>query len=426
MLSLVPIVAIGLLVPANTDTVRTRWTVPQYLALVERSNPELTAARERVAAAQARVGPAGRPSDPMIEVELMNRSLPGFGKSSPVAMDQVRITQSIPAPGSLGAATSASQQRVTAEALQLEETRHLLRWRATTDLIELDRIDRTAALLETLGPALESLRNGAKARYAVGQAQQPDVIRAQLETTRLAEELIILRSERRAVLARLNAIALRPAGAPLDSVVLPIPPDSIPPVPDLVQRSLSNRPLLASRRASREAAAFDSRRARLERWPMLQVGLAYGQQPMFGASGTDRMLSVMVGANLPIWSGSRQRQMRREAEAMERMAAADVIAAEAETQARIDEVAAEADRASRLVTLYRSTLVPESRAAAASALASYRAGGVDFETVISAQLAIVRAEVELVRLAGERARAVAELEYLTAGPIGTGLEGGSQ
>jgi len=329
-------------------------------------------------------------------------------------MDQIRISQSIPTPGKLGAATAAARERGAAEANQVEEVRRLVRWRATVDFIELDRLNRIAVLLDAFAPSLRSLGDVAGARYAVGEAEQADVIRAQLETARFAEELAVLDADRQAAVARLNAMALRDPGARIDSVVLPPAPDSIPSVVVLVEAALRNRPLLAVRRATRQAATFDRRRAALERWPDLELGLAYGQQPMFDAPGTDRMLSIMIGASLPIWSGSRQRQMRREAEAMERMAAADILATRAETEARIGELAVAFHRASRLASLYRGTLVPQSRIAAASALASYRAGGVDFETVISSQLAVFRSELDVVRLAADRAQARAELEYLTA------------
>jgi outer membrane protein TolC len=294
------------------------------------------------------------------------------------------------------------------------------------DLIELDRLDRIGALLTGFIPALRGLEEIANSRYAVGQAGQPDVIRAQLERARFAEELVMLEADRRATVARLNALALRPPEARIDSVALPPLPDSIPSLGALVERSLRDRPLLSARRSSRLAAASDRRRAELGRWPDFEVALTYGQQPMFDGPGTDRMLSVMVGASLPIWSGSRQRQMRREAEAMERMAAADIIATEAETQGRIGELAADLERAARLDTLYRGTLVPQARSAVASALASYRVGGVDFETTISAQLAVVRSELEVVRLGADRARVLAELEYLDAISFVTSSNGGSR
>jgi len=417
---LVPLVVFSISLSVASDTTKTRWSLAEYLALVEANGPELVVARERLAAAEARIGPARRPPDPMIELGLMNRSLPGLGRSSPVAMDQVRITQSIPVPGRLAAAASAARERGAAEAGQVDEIRRLLRWRATSDLIELDRLDRTATVLDGFAPAFRALEDVTRSRYALGQAEQTDVIRAQLETARFTEELVTLDAERRAIVARLNAMARRPPDARIDAVVIPPAPDSVPAVGHLVETALRSRPLLAGRRSMRDAAGYERRRADLERWPDFEVGLAYGQQPMLDRSGTDRMISIMVGASLPIWSGSRQRQMRREAAAMERMAAADIVATEAETEARIGELAADADRAGRLAALYRGTLVPQSRSVTASALASYRTGGVDFESVVSGQLEVLRAELEVLRLDAERARALAELEYLTA------ISGGSR
>jgi outer membrane protein TolC len=414
MLSFLPILAIGTSLLFGADTVRTRWTLAEYLALVESANPELTVARERLAAAEARVGQARRPPDPMIEFGVMNRSLPRFGKDSPVAMDQVRISQMIPIGGKQGAAVSAARERATADAGQVEEVRRLVRWRATADLIDLDRIDRVGALLEAFTPALRSLGDVVSARYAVGLAEQADVLRAQLEAARFAEEVVMLEADRRATVARLNAMALRAPGTRIDAIELPRRPDSILAVAQMVEAARERRPLLTVRRATRLAAGSDRRRAAMERWPDLEVGLAYGQQPMFDGPGTDRMLSVTIGARLPIWSGSRQVQMRREAEAMERMAAAEVLATEAETQARVGELAAAADRAARLMTLYRGTLNPQNRIAVASALAGYRAGLVDLETVISSQLDAFRAEIDLARFEADHAQALAELEYLTA------------
>ncbi|MDX2057358.1 MAG: hypothetical protein SFV24_06115 [Gemmatimonadales bacterium] len=109
MLSLAPLIAVGLSALAGTDTTRTRWTMAEYLAVVDAAHPELIVARERARAAEARIGPARRPPDPMVELGIMNRSLPGLGRSSPVAMDQIRFSQVVPIPGRLGAATDAAR-----------------------------------------------------------------------------------------------------------------------------------------------------------------------------------------------------------------------------------------------------------------------------------------------------------------------------
>jgi len=66
----------------------------------------------------------------------------------------------------------------------------------------------------------------------------------------------------------------------------------------------------------------------------------------------------MVGATVPIWAGSRQKQMRLEAQAMREMAVADLASIKAETQARVLEILADLDRVVRLTALYRGTVLP--------------------------------------------------------------------
>jgi hypothetical protein len=54
------------------------------------------------------------------------------------------------------------------------------------------------------------------------------------------------------------------------------------------------------------------------------------------------------------------------------------------------------------------------QAAASAALSGYRAGTVDFMTLLDSQMAVLRATQELFRFDAEMGKAFAELEMLTA------------
>jgi hypothetical protein len=99
---------------------------------------------------------------------------------------------------------------------------------------------------------------------------------------------------------------------------------------------------------------------------------------------------------------------------MQAMSAADLNDLRAETRGRIGELYADLTRARRLAELYRGTLLPQTDATAQSALAGYRAGAVDFMTLLDTQMATIRAHQELFRFDAERGKAIAELEMLTA------------
>lgn len=62
-------------------------------------------------------------------------------------------------------------------------------------------------------------------------------------------------------------------------------------------------------------------------------------------------------------------------------------------------------------------MLPQAEAAASSALASYRSGGVDFMTVLDNRMIVNRYREELVALTASEGRAWAELEMLVGRPL---------
>jgi outer membrane protein TolC len=398
-----------LVVPA--DTLPVPWRLTDFLAAVESQSPQLAGARAELLAAEARVGPLSRLPDPRIQLGLMNRSLPGFGKRSPLAMDQIQLMQMVPVPGKLAAAAARARAEVRVTAASADQRRAEVRLRAAGDFIELDRVDRSTASLERTGPLLREIEGLARTMYSVGSGAQSSVLRAQIELARLEEELIGMRAMRAGTSARINAL-LRSEDVPV-AVRTPVLPDSLPTIATLVDAALRVGPGTAPAR-EREAAAHAGRRvASLERWPDLELGVAYGRQPMPDEPGTDHMVSLMIGTSIPLWAGSRQGAMRRESAAMAAAAQAELRAVEADTRARIGELVADVQRARRLRELYRGTILPQARGAAASALAAYRTGGASFEAVLEAHLALSRYDLQVIQLDAEQARAVAELEALT-------------
>jgi outer membrane protein TolC len=159
------------------------------------------------------------------------------------------------------------------------------------------------------------------------------------------------------------------------------------------------------------AATAGEKLAAKEIWPDLQVGVQYGQRG--GEMGTERMGSLMLGASVPVFAKSRQNRMRDEAGAMRLMAEADLAAMRSETRARVASTHAALTRARALSRLYRSTIILQAEATAASALAAYRVGGVDFMTLLDDRMTVNRYRQELLELEAAEGKAWAELEMLT-------------
>ncbi|HEY6101912.1 MAG TPA: TolC family protein [bacterium] len=377
---------------------------------VEAASPRLEAAQQLTRAAEARIAPARRPPDPQLQFGLMNRNFPSFGLQDPLGMNQVQLMQMVPIAGKLGLAGRVAKAQAGATRERSEDLRWELRSRAAMAFYDLYQTDQSLAVAVETQRLLRDIAKTAETMYAVGQGRQPDVLRAQVELARMTEEITRMHAMRASMVARLNALLDRSQNVEVPSPELPRFPADLPSLDSLERLALANRPMLKAGEQDLQAARAGARLARREIWPDLQVGITYGQRPM--EAGTDRMISIMLGFTVPIFAGSRQLQMRRETEAMQLMAAADLQAMRAETRGRLGELYAEVDRVRNLGTLYRTTVLPQSDATAVSATAAYRVGGVDFMTLLDARMTVNKYRQDLYQLEAEEGKALAELEML--------------
>jgi outer membrane protein TolC len=381
-------------------------------AMVDARSPMLRAANAAARAADARIGPTTRLPDPQLQIASMNRQLPGFGLDPVLGMNQVQLMQMIPLGGRLGHSAEVARGQARAASAEAAETRLTQRAAVARQFFALYRLDRSLQVAEESRDVVRRLLATAEGMYRVGRGRQADLLRAQVEVARMGEEITRMRAMRVAEGARLNGLLDRPGSDTLPTPELPALTAVLPSVDSLVTLARATRPMLAAATSRVEAAKAEEARAKGEMWPDLTVGVVYGQRRM--ETETDRMLSLMVGATVPLWAGSRQKQMQQEAGAMREMAEADASAIKAETGARVVEIVAEVDRTRRLMALYRQTILPQAVATVNSSLSAYQVGTVDFMTVLDNQMTVNRYRTELVGLTAELGTVLAELEMVTA------------
>ena len=383
---------------------------------VGRDHPRVTAARALARAALARVPGASRPPDPQLQLGFMNYALPGLAPMRPLGMTQLQLMQMLPVGGKLGLAGRVASARAAATGERVQEVAWDLRGETATAFYDLYAADRRLEIERETLRLLRDIARTAESMYRVGAGRQADVLRAQVEIARMAEDTLRRQATRRAMVARLNALLSRDPAAPIAPPALPCFPDSLPAPAWLDSVAAAGRPTIRAGLEEARAADASASLARKEIIPDLQLGVQYGQR---GAAertterSTERMGSLMIGASIPVFARDRQLRMREEAGAMRAMAHAEVAAMRAETRGRIGEAYAELTRARDLARLYRTTILPQAEAAVASAMSSYRAGTVDFLTLLEGRRTVNGYREELAALEAEQGKAWAELERLT-------------
>lgn len=396
-----------------------------YDALRER-NPRVQAAEALARAARARIPSAGLPPDPQVQLGWMNYELPSLKPMEIVGMTQLQVMQMLPIGGKLGLSRSIARSRATAQSARAAESWWEVRAQAAMPFYEIYRADQSLRVMRETLRLLTDIREIADVMYGVGDGNQIDVLRAQVEIARMTEDTLRMQAMRIGMAARLNAILDQPQQSSVASPALPVFPITVPTLELLEQRAYELRPMLKAGSAELKAAQSMERLARKELFPDLQIGVQYAQRGKTGSpdemsngssSGTDRMGSLMIGASVPIFARSRQFRLREEAAAMRQMAEADLRTMRADTRSDLGERHADLLRSRRLAALYRNTIIPQARAAVSSALAAYRVGKVDFMTLLDNQMTLNKYRQELLTLETEEGRAWSELEMLAGAEL---------
>lgn len=384
-------------------------TLEQLTEIARRRSPRLAAARAGAEAEASRTSRAGLLPDPSLQLGFMNLSLPGFSADMASSMaPAVSVSQRLPFPGKLAAESRIADRSAEMARAGVGEAWWRLRARVAGAFYELWEVERRLELLRETREHLDDFRTAALALYRGGGGRQTDVLQAQVEVARTEASIGRVEASREAAAARLNALLDRPADTEIPPAELGRLPAAWPDRGELRRWASSHRPELERSRLGVRRAEARTERAGREIWPDLRLGAGYGQRGT--ATGTERMVSFTVGFDVPVFAGRRQLRQRDEARARAQSARAELAEARAEVDARLGELLAELGRTRTLLELYRTEVLPQARTTVESAFSSYRAGAVDFRTLVNARTTLNRYEDEFHELVADHGRALAELE----------------
>ena len=377
-------------------------------------HPSIRAARDRIEAAQAAVRPAGTLPDPMLGVGVMNVPITGHDQNDMTSMTMatVGVGQTLPYPGKLGLRRRVAELELAAAEARLEAARWAIRQEVIDAYADLAYLDRALEIVGRNEKLLGNFIQVTQSRYGVGTGNQADVLKARVESARLAEEAVALTERRRAALARLNAALDRPSESAVPEPAIPTriaraavaenageirfasatlgaraAGSPLPPLAELQETAVRRNPALRAHQAMIEAQAARVELARKEHLPDFDVSVQYGQR-----NDASDMVSAMVSIPIPLRKGQRQDLQVKEAQA-------ELSALQAEHHERANEIRAsvasayadmERDRAQ--LALYVKSIIPQGRAALESATASFQVGRVDFLTLLENQTTLYNYE----------------------------------
>jgi outer membrane protein TolC len=277
-------------------------------------------------------------------------------------------------------------------------------------------IDRSLEIVNKNIAVLDDLNRLSETLYSVGRGLQQDVLKAQVERSRMEEMRISLEQKRRSLEISLNILRFQPA----DTKITPAPPLELTVRQlggaHLEELAIASRPRLKEIAAAEERAKAARELAAKEFYPDFTFSLEYMQRdPAMGEPGND-MYAAGLTFNLPV-QRDRRHAMAAEAEAEIRMAQAERDMLLNQIRQGIADALARLERSERLASLYAQGIIPQAGQALEAAMSSYGTGKADFMTVLDSQTALFNFEREYIEAIADHQMQLAALEAV----IGTTL-----
>lgn len=391
----------------------------ELLTAALNANPELKGDQARWEGFREKIRQAGSLDDPMLMLRLQNLLI-----RDPLAFDRdstsakvIGISQMVPFLGKRGLAKEIAAQEAEAARWGLEERKVELTAMVKEAWAQLRFVDQYLGIIEKNITILDDLSRFSETMYGVGQGRQQDVLKAQLERSKMEEMRITLAQKRRSLVATLNTLAYRPA----DMDITPIGPWELTPLTltadELERLANANRPLLKAIAAREQKARAMHGLAVRELYPDFTFTFEYMQREKseMDHDGFD-MYSTGVTFNLPL-QHERRRAMVAESEADTRMAGAEREMAMNRIRLAIADALAKLEGSRQLASLYRQGIIPQAGNVAEAALAAYRAGKADFMNVLESRMAVFNLERDYCEAVTDHQMQLAQLEAVVGAAL---------
>lgn len=379
------------------------------LAEAEQNNPAIQAAIAGYRAAQNAPKSAGALPDTHVEVQSFSVGSPkpfaGYTNSN-FAYLGLGVSQDLPYPGKRHLRSEMARQEAEAQGADIELTRREVLEQIKTAYFQLSYLQQADAVLQKDGPLLRLIEQVAEARYRTGGGSQQEVLKAQLQQTKLLQQVTANQRDEGRLQAQLKQLLNRPqpsATIVAETLSRRIIPWSAAQLQELVHKQ---NPLIRSRQETVNSADSQIRLAQKEFRPDFNVQYMYQNT---GPQYRDYYM-LTFGINLP----NRDRRRAELAEAKEKEHQAKELLQD-QLQQQLSQLQQDyvvAQTSGEQLDIYKQGSLPQAEASFRSTLAAYQTGRQDFQTILASFLDVLNLNIDYQRQLAEHESALAQIEAI--------------
>ena len=379
------------------------------------NNPDLLASYQNWQADLAKIPQAGALPDPQLSLNLLNLPVNTFElNQEPMTGKQIALMQMFPFPGKQGLREDIAKSAADISRDKNLELKNQLIKNIKQTYYDIFFIDRFLETVQKNRGVLQDFIRIAQSKYSVGKGLQQDVLKAQVEFSKLEDKSITLTQKRQAATARLNALLNRPAGTPLGKTIVPEPDSLNLDFAQLQNLANENRPLLQAWNSMFQQSGKKVSLAKKEYLPDFKLGIAYTQRDKLenGMGGID-YLSGLFSVDIPLYFWRKQNKKVEETRYNQDMVQQSYRNVQNQVYADLDKSLSDVEKNYRLLELYKSGIIPQATQSLNAAIAGYQTNKVDFLTLLNNQLTLFNFELDYYRFLSDYRKGIADLEAAT-------------
>jgi outer membrane protein TolC len=386
----------------------------QLIAEAEANNPQIASAEHAWKAATYMRQQVTTLPDPVFTVQPFSVGSPkpfaGFSNSD-FAYIGFGASQDLPYPGKLLLKGEAAARDAETQHAQADVVATSIVEQVKLDYLQLAYHHATLAILQKNDDVLLPLIQSGLSRYSVGQGSQVDVVRAQLEHTKLLREMTMHHEQMEQMQADLKQLLHRPQSSP-DIVPEPLIATTLRnTVQELQAMAAEHNPVVHVNADVVQQQAAELKSAQRESKPDFNVGYEFQQT----GSGYRDYYMLTLNMRLP-----RHKRVEAEVAQAGEMLSKSQQDLEAQLQQQLAEVQKQfvaAGRTTELLKEYQQGLLPQAEQAFQLEQSAYESGKQEFAPVLATLLDLLTLQHDYHQTLLDHETSLVQLEALTGAAI---------
>ncbi len=376
-----------------------------------KNNPQIQAAYNNWQAARYRIAQVSSLPDPMVNYSY-------FGENIETRVgpekDKYGVSQKIPFPGKLDLKAKSQIKNAQMFKEGYEAAKRELIKNIKFTYYDIFWIDKAIEITESEKAILENLEQAASKRYETNLSPQQDVIKAQVEITKMINKIFVLEENRNNLVAKLNSLLNRPEGTPLDKLASFKLTTFDYDKQGLEEMAKQSRQELLAAGLAVQRAEYERSLAKLDYFPDLTLGFDYfnieSGHTNAHNDGQDAW-SGTIAFNVPLWFGKLSAQLK-EKKAMLEASKNDYQNIENSVSYELDDVYFKIKTYKEIVLLYETALIPQTEQAFDAAKTAYETQKVDFLSWLDSERVLLQTRLAYYKSIVDYEKSIAYLERI--------------